>query len=400
MKASLRVAHSRSCPNRDKTALASAPSSKTKNGCNCRPAYYTFHREPVGNDLYKPVKGERVHDRRTAEAELERLQRALDQGQLGHVKPKAITFPEWVTEFAATLEKSVDKGDIKPRTQREYVDSLRRSQDAIGHTDLRRIGAAELQRVDDANAKLAPASRARHLKQLSVCLSRAVDHGYLDTNPVPRFTRTLKLSKRIPKRGKAPFEDGELQRLWTALDDEDAAVYRYVSEFAVETGMRIGELAALDWPNVSLQDKTAKVEHTWNDTDGLIAPKDREARVVYLTPHAISVLEGWVKIVGACDAGPVFRSPDTGGRLSIRATQRRFEKAMTDAGIPKVHPSLGLKRSFHSLRYSTSNVMQRRGYHPRLIEATLGHSNLELTYGVYGGWTPDQLAAEAARVSE
>ena len=41
--------------------------------------------------------------------------------------------------------------------------------------------------------------------------------------------------------------------------------------------------------------------------------------------------------------------------------------------------------------------MQRRGYHPRLIEATLGHGSLELTYGVYGGWTPEMLAAEATR---
>jgi integrase len=50
--------------------------------------------------------------------------------------------------------------------------------------------------------------------------------------------------------------------------------------------------------------------------------------------------------------------------------------------------------SFHSLRYTTSNLMQRRGYHPRLI---LGHSILELTYGVYGGWTPEQMRHEAAR---
>ena len=43
---------------------------------------------------------------------------------------------------------------------------------------------------------------------------------------------------------------------------------------------------------------------------------------------------------------------------------------------------LRLPRTFHSLRYSTSVLMQRRGYHPRLIEATLGHGSLELTYGV------------------
>jgi hypothetical protein len=44
-------------------------------------------------------------------------------------------------------------------------------------------------------------------------------------------------------------------------------------------------------------------------------------------------------------------------------------------------------------------LMQRRGYHPRLIESNLGHSSLELTYGVCGCWTPDQLAAEAARTT-
>jgi integrase len=72
---------------------------------------------------------------------------------------------------------------------------------------------------------------------------------------------------------------------------------------------------------------------------------------------------------------------------------------MEAAGIPKQHPVLRLPRTFHSLRYTTSNQMQRRGYHPRLIEQTLGHGSLELTYGVYGGWTPEQLRAEAARAS-
>jgi integrase len=397
MTVSVRVAHSSKCANSSKTSLDSVGRGS---GCTCQPSYYTFHREPIGSDRYKPIKGKRVRDFKTAQDSATRIQRDLDAGKVGIVQAKRITFPAWVDEYEKILEAGVRKGDIKPRTQREYVDSLRCAQEAIGHADLRQITASELQRVDDANASLAPASRARHLKQLSVCLSRAGDHGYLETNPVPRFMRTLKLSRNIPKRGKAPFEDGELVRLWSALDDEKAPVYRYVAEFAVETGMRIGELAALDWPNVSLQDRTVKVKHTWNDTDGLILPKDREQRIVYLTPQAAAVVERWVGIVGVRDEGPVFTSPETGGRLSIRATQRRFEKAMKDAGVLKVHPGLDLKRSFHSLRYTTSNVMQRRHLDPRFIEQTLGHSTLELTYGVYGGWTPEQLAAEAARISE
>jgi hypothetical protein len=99
VKASLRVAHSRSCPNYGKTTLASAPTSRSRNGCTCRPACYTLHRQQVGNDRHTPVKGERVHDRRTTEAELERLQRARDQGRLDQVKPKSISLPEWISEY-------------------------------------------------------------------------------------------------------------------------------------------------------------------------------------------------------------------------------------------------------------------------------------------------------------
>ena len=44
--------------------------------------------------------------------------------------------------------------------------------------------------------------------------------------------------------------------------------------------------------------------------------------------------------------------------------------------------------------------MQRRGHHPRLIEATLGHGSLELTYGVYGGWTPEQFSHGGARIPD
>ena len=103
-------------------------------------------------------------------------------------------------------------------------------------------------------------------------------------------------------------------------------------------------------------------------------------------------------VAGVHTSGPVFPNPVTSGRLNARMMGRRIDTAMEDAGIPKQHPEMRLPRSFHSLRYSFSVLAQRRGYHPRLIEQTLGHGSLELSYGVYGAWSPDQLAAEAARV--
>jgi integrase len=385
-KASLRVAHSKACRNANKTALESLK------GCTCQPSYYVFQRDRDG----KPEKSARVKDRRTADEMLRAAQRELDEGRGGIRREQNISFNEWADRYEQIIEKRIAVGELHPRTLTSYKQSLARARNAFGTLHLREIGTTELRDFYDELGEIKPASRLRYLRELSACFTAAVDEGkdWLPANPVPVFTRKRKL--KAPKRGKAPFEDAELERLWIELDKLDEKVFLYAARFSLETGARLGELIALDWPNVDLLNGRVRIE-SQHSAGEIIDPKDRETRTVYLTPHAKKVLDEWVHIIGARESGPVFPNPEDGGHLGRRRLQRRFQDAMTDAGVPKLHPELRLPRSFHSLRYSTSVQMQRRGYHPRLIEATLGHGSLELTYGVYGGWTPDMLAAEAAK---
>lgn len=408
-RASLQVEHGRACPNKGKTSLASVDAKCRKSGC--RPSYYTFRRDPTGKRIRgesfvdldgNRIEGGRYTDRQMADRVFEKLQRVLDSGRAGVTVAKSITLPDWVDQWNEILSASVQKGDLKARTERDYMDSVRRAVKAIGHVDLRAITDEHLERFDNSLAPAGPATRARHLKHLNACLSAAVRRKYLEANPVPGYRTQLNLSKRIPKRGKAPFDEGELARLWPAYaqvrSGEDEPVYRYMAEFSVETGMRLGELAALDWEQVSGDLGRVRVESTYNDIDGLGAPKDGEVRTIYLTPEAQSVLEAWIGVCGVHETGPVYPAP-TGGRLSARNAQRRLDAAMRIAGIPKQHPEMRLPRSFHSLRYTTSVLLQRRGYHPRYIEQILGHGTLELSLNLYGHWTPEQLAAEAASPS-
>jgi integrase len=387
-KASLRVAHQGNCPNATRTALDSVGRGS---GCACSPSYYTFQRGKDG----RPIKGPRVKDRQTADRALTKVQREMDEGKVGVARPKMMTFRTWADEFERITEGRVRAGDLKPRTLEAYKETLVLAREKLGDVDLREIGPAELRDFYEQFEAQKPASRLRHLRQLSACLVAAVDENHLTLNPVPVFTKKLKL--KAPKKGKAPFEDGELDRLWVAFKAYEA-VYGFAARFSVETGARLGEIVALAWQNVDLTRGRVRIEATWDEEAGLVAPKNGEPRDVYLTPQAQTVLEEWVAVVGVQTEGPVFTNPlVAGARLTTRIVQRRIDDAMDDAGIPKEHPELRLPRSFHSLRYTTSVLMQRRGLHPRLIEQTLGHGSLELTYGVYGGWTPEQLAAEATR---
>jgi len=387
--ASLRVAHQGHCPNATKTALASVG---RRSGCKCEPSFYTFHRNREGGS----VKGARIKNRAIADRALRKLKVEIDESRVGQSRPRELTFNEWADLYEGIIEAKIRGGRLKPKTLRAYRETLALGRLEFGTSWLREIGQAELRGFLGRIEKQREASQLRHLRQLSACLTTAVDEdkGYLESNPVPAFIKKQRL--RAPKRGKAPFEDGELERMWAAYKAYEP-VYGHVARFSAESGLRLGELVALDWPNVDLTEGRVYVEQTWDEEAGPVRPKDGEARHVYLTKEAREVLEEWVSVVGARDAGPVFPNPIGGGRLVARQVQRQLGTAMEDAGVPKMHPGLRLPRSFHSFRYTTSNLMQRRGYHPRLIESNLGHSSLELTYGVYGGWTPDQLAAEAAR---
>jgi integrase len=391
-KASLRVAHQAHCPNANKTALDSIDHACKRAGCS--PSFYTFHRSPDE----KPVKGKRLKNRKEAERELNALQVKLDQGRLEHADRPARnpTLPQWVEEWERLLFAAVDAGDLRQRTADEYLGTARRACDAIGHVKVRQLGPPELRKFYAALGHMSPAGRARELRHLSICVTAAVDDGCADTNPVPQFKKKLKL--KVPKRGKAPFEDGEIQRIFRAYRQLGIEpVYEYMARLAVEMGGRLGEMCALDWPNVNVSDGEIFIEWTWSATYGIGPCKGREVRTVYLTTEARKVLEEWIRLAGEGEAGPVFPNPNHAGRLQPRTVLRNLNRAMRAAGVPREHPKMRLPRSFHSLRYTTSVLMQRRGYHPRLIEQTLGHSGLELTYTVYGQWTPEQLAAEAAR---
>ena len=104
-KASLRVAHQRSCPNATKTALSSIGKGS---GCACPPSYYVFSRDREG----RPAKGARVKDRKTAERALAAAQREIDDGRVGIAKPKNITFADWADSSSGSSTRGLPRASF------------------------------------------------------------------------------------------------------------------------------------------------------------------------------------------------------------------------------------------------------------------------------------------------
>jgi hypothetical protein len=69
----------------------------------------------------------------------------IDRGNVGYDEQRNVTLPAWVDEWERILERR----NVKPTTRSTYLASVRLAADAIGHTPLRQIGRAELDRFHD-----------------------------------------------------------------------------------------------------------------------------------------------------------------------------------------------------------------------------------------------------------
>src|SRR5687767_14850671 len=132
-KVSLRVAHSRSCPNANRSALTSAG---RRSGCTCQPSWYPFYRDEMG----RPVKGQRIDDRELARRAATKIQNELDEARREVKGPDRRTFAEWTEEFFKILEVR----NRRDSTRRAYVSTVTIAKGAFGHTQLRDVGQPDL----------------------------------------------------------------------------------------------------------------------------------------------------------------------------------------------------------------------------------------------------------------
>jgi len=90
----------------------------------------------------------------------------------------------------------------------------------------------------------------------------------------------------VQRKEGAYFENSELPRLFAHLTIEP---YRTLCLVALKTGMRQGELIALRWSDVDLDDAVARVRSSYTG-GSLGTPKNRERRDVDLITDVVELL--------------------------------------------------------------------------------------------------------------
>lgn len=195
----------------------------------------------------------------------------------------------------------------------------------------------------------------------------------------PAGSNPVRVQDREPEnKRERNLSDKEIQILGVALcraenpEKEADAVSQYplaALRLAILTGMRKGEILALRWDWVNLEDKELRIPAEHHKTGA----KTRKDRAVLLCDAACTLLESLPRQLG----NPyVIAGRSKAAWVNL---QTPWEEVRTLAGLDDEDPEKQVH--FHDLRRTFASVATRMGYPEIWIAALLGHSAGTVTAG-------------------
>lgn len=314
-------------------------------------------------------------------------------------------------EFAKKLDARLKLGEVGISVKtgltleeysRTWLEHIRYTRKASTHEDYTNrmkhditpvLGSFDLHDITRERVKLlaigclskgqAPKTVQNIVRCLSSLLSHAVEDQLIVVNPALRPGKFLpKISKR---RKVNPLSREEVSIL---LATAKAKLPRYFPLFlcAVRTGMRMGELLALQWSDIDWQGRFIEVQRNYTHWK-LTTPKNGESRRVDMSRELGHTLEDWKteqQINAAANGSevPHWVFPnETGGLLHPNNLRDRvFYGLLTKAKLRKVR--------FHDLRHTFASLLLQNGESPVYVKDQMGHSSIQVTVDLYGHLIP------------
>ncbi len=278
----------------------------------------------------------------------------------------------------------VARPTLRVSTYDSYDDILRcHLTPGLGRIPLAKLAPADVQAF--LNQKLASGLSPRRVVYIHAVLRRAL--GTAERwGLVSRNVAKLVDPPRVPRHEIAPLTPGQARAL---IDAAIADRLQALWVTALATGLRQGELLALRWEDVDLDDaQTLRVRHTLARVNGkleLLEPKtDRSRRTVALPDMVVGALRAhrsrqrMERLVAGTrwhDTGHVFATT-IGTPVEAARVTRSFALALKRAGLPHTR--------FHDLRHAAATFLLAQGFTLEDVKNLLGHSSIVLTSNTYG----------------
>jgi len=306
-------------------------------------------------------------------------------------------------EFYAYFKKHSEK--LAPKTLLAYDGFFTRIETALGHKQLDDVTPNHIRTFINNlsepgvykgtrknQTQLSSTMIQKHHKLLNVLFNRAVKWGLTSINPCDRTDTPKAKSPRINV-----YDEKTLSEFLAKLDTAELK-YQAAMLLALSTGIRRGELSALRWCDVDIDNCTIQIEHTLQYIPGKgLSLKDTKTesseRPISIPKSVIEVLErhkikqssrrlelgltkNGGKWEGADESKNDFIFTTWNGKNSHPDTLNKWLSKFTKANdLSHISP--------HSFRHMAASFLIRSGVDIRTVSAKLGHARTSTTTDIY-----------------
>ena len=202
----------------------------------------------------------------------------------------------------------------------------------------------------------------RHIHRLlQQCLDQAIRDGLLTENPAKAFHYRKSMTVKANIMTPLEMED--------YLDAAERLGYLSMFMLALTTGLRQGELIALKWSDLDIENRTLTIAENRAVVRRELVEYGDQTRTIALTPEVIDLLI--MEHAKHPNSPLMFMHPATQRTYSPQMVRRMHNEIIKEAGLDHIR--------FTDLRHTCAVLSLRNGMETKELARMLGHYRPSIT---------------------
>ncbi len=212
---------------------------------------------------------------------------------------------------------------------------------------------------------------------LKVFFNWCIDNGYILKNPC------LKVNI---KGNKSDVIKNEFKTVEILTEEEIKTIKKYIAGSKYEllilldiaTGLRQGELLALDWDNIDLEKKQLKVEKSVKEVYVYDDENTKHIETIFQTPktltsfRTVAIPETLIeKLKETKNKQGLLFYDEENKPLKAKNVSYQWDKILKKCNIPH--------KKFHSIRHTYASMLLKNGVDIQTVAELMGHSAISIT---------------------
>lgn len=328
-----------------------------------------------------------------SESEVKRKLKQFKQSPevLSAVAPSKLTLEEYLLEWLRVFKKPTIKQSTYDRLESVIRGTITPEMDWVPVGDLTAKMCQEfINKMLDEGKSYWVIKKA--YDTLSNCMEHAVKSGDLSRNPMVTVGAPSKAN--FEQKDTRALSREEEQALLTELGRTYASSgrpvynYRFAFILLLNTGMRLGELLALDWDDVDLGAKTLSISKNavmvrTRDSKGKAIGKQEQ--IIQPTPKTKS--GNRIIPLNQTAINALRHLKNEAGTSNYVVNTSNFNRPLANALLKQINLAYSrcniTNAGVHTLRHTCATRLFERGAQLKDVSAILGHSSIGVTANTY-----------------